>query len=124
MRAARPAAREQRRREALGVLERLDERAEGGAGARVAVGDRAPDLGVREACGAPHHAVQELGGARASGGVEVEPHHLHQPILPRAQAAEVVRQLLGQHGDHAIGEVDARAARPGLAIDAAPSSRT
>ena len=35
----------------------------------------------------------------------------------RVQRAEPVRQLLGQHRDHAIGEVDGRGARPRLAIE-------
>ena len=94
------------------------QRAEGGAGARVAIGERAPDLGVREACGAPHDAVEELGGARASARHRGRAAPPAPADPPRAQAAEVVRQLLGQHRDHAIREVDARAARAGLAIDA------
>ena len=39
-----------------------------------------------------------------------------EPILPRAQAADAVGELLGQHGDHLVDQIDAVAAFGGLLV--------
>ena len=50
-------------------------------------------------------------------GVEAEDGGESGPILVRHQAAQVVGQSLGQHGQHPVGQVGARAAAVGLPVD-------
>ena len=50
-------------------------------------------------------------------GTVAQEHRHRQPVDPLAQRAEVVRQLLRQHGNDAVGQVDARAAPVRLAVE-------
>ena len=53
----------------------------------------------------------------AAGGVELHDATEHEAVFVGAQAADVGRKLLRQHGDGAIGEVDAGAAQAGFEIE-------
>ena len=50
-------------------------------------------------------------------GVHLHDHAEAELLLVLAERADVVAELLGQHGDGAVDEVDARAALVGLAVD-------
>ena len=50
-------------------------------------------------------------------GVELHDATEHEAVFIGAQAADVCRKLLGQHGDGAIGEIDAGAADAGFKVE-------
>ena len=58
------------------------------------------------------HVSIDLGVA-----IEVDAHDHRQPIFLRDQRADVRRQRLRQHRDRAVGQVDAAAAAPRLAVE-------
>ena len=115
-----PAAGHEQARQRLGALERLDQGAEGGAHPRIAVDQRLADLGVGQARGASHDGVVEGDRRLPPARIEFQADGLHQAVLVGLQAADAVRQLLGEHGEDAVGEVDARAARAGFQVERAP----
>ena len=82
----------------------------------VAVHD-ALHLLVRHARAAPDHAVVELGLADLALGVELEDRGLGQAVLALDEAADVAGERVRQHGHHAVGEVDGRAAEVGLLVE-------
>ena len=115
-----PAPGHEQARQRLGARERLEQGAEGGAHRRVAVDQRLADLGVGEARGAPHDGVVEGDRGLLPARVELHADGLHQPVLVGLETADAVRQLLGEHGKHAVGEVDAGAAGAGFEVERAP----
>ena len=104
-------------RQPVGRPQGLQDRAQQRPGHRVRVPvDRRLRLGVVQAGGGTHHhavkAVPELPAVAA----EHEANGQRRPFLRRAERAEVGRHALGQHGNHAVGEVDRIAALQRLPI--------
>ena len=82
----------------------------------VAFEDRV-DLGVGHARGRADDAFDDLEALDAARGVELHDAAEDEAVFVGAQAADVGRELLRQHGNGAIGEVDAGAAQAGFEIE-------
>ncbi len=104
------------RRHALEIVDQVDVAP---ADREVAVDDDLAHLGVGESRAARDDAGKERGAEERAAAVEVEEHRLHETVDAGVEAADVVRELLGQHRYDAVGEVDARAARPRLDVESA-----
>ena len=90
----------------------------GVAGARFGVAlEDCVHFGVGHARGGADDAFDDFEALDAAGGVELHDATEHEAVFVRAQAADVGRELLRQHGDGAIGEVDAGAAQAGFEIE-------
>ena len=75
------------------------------------------NIGVRHARGGADDALDDLEALDVARGVELHDAAEHEAVFVRAKAADVGRELLRQHGDGAIGEVDAGAAQAGFEIE-------
>ena len=75
------------------------------------------DLGVGHARRRADDAFDDLVALDAAFGVELHDAAQHQPVFAGAQAADVRRELLRQHGNGAIGEVDAGSAQARFEVE-------
>ena len=103
------------------ALEVRDERREFGARWLVAVEDGV-DLGVGHAARGADDAFADF--IAEDGAVAVELHDAgeDEAIFRGTQAADVGGELLRQHGDGAIGEVDGGAAQTGFKVEGEPGT--
>ncbi len=79
--------------------------------------DHAIHVGVGHALDRADHAGGELGARDRAVVVELQQGALHQTILARLERADAVGQILRQHGNGAIGEINGGAAQARLAIE-------
>ena len=86
---------------------------------RVAIHNRA-HRGIRHPRRRTDHAFHNLVALDAPICVQLHQAAQHQPVLARPQAANVGRKLLRQHGNCAVGKVDARTAQPRLQVKIGP----
>ncbi len=77
------------------------------------------DVGVGHALGAADDAAAELLRHDFAVRIDFEQRRKHQPVLLRAQRADVGGELEGQHGHGAVGKIDAGAAQARFGIDGA-----
>ena len=75
------------------------------------------DRGVGHARGGADDAFDDLEALNAALRVELHDAAQDEAVFVRSQAADIGRELLRQHGDGAIGEVDAGAAQAGFEIE-------
>ncbi len=75
------------------------------------------DVGVGHARGGADDAFDDFEALDAAGGVELHDATQDQAVFVGAQAADIGRELLRQHGDGAVGEVNAGAAQAGFKIE-------
>src|ERR1035437_8957316 len=75
------------------------------------------DVGVGHALGATHHAGGELLAHHLAMMIDLHQRGEHQAIHVGDERAQVGGELVGQHGDGAIREVNAGAAQLGFQID-------
>ncbi len=101
----------------IGGPQRAQHALKQGAGrvVRLAV-DRRLGLLVGELGRGAHQAAHEAVAGLSPLSVEHHPHRHAGAVLALAQAAHVGRQGVGQHGLHAVGEIDAVALLPRLAV--------
>src|SRR5580692_10904385 len=86
------------------------------AGFGVALQNRM-NVGVGHAGGGAYDAFEDFVAFNAGGRVELHDATEDQAVFVRAKAADVGGELLRQHGDGAIGKVDAVAAETGFEIE-------
>ena len=75
------------------------------------------DLGVGHARGGADDAFDDFVALDAAVGIELHDAAQHQAVFVGAQAADVGRELLRQHGNGAVGKVDAGAAQARFEIE-------
>ncbi len=80
-------------------------------------GEDGVDLGVGHAAGGADDAFADF--VAEDGAVAVDLHDAgeDEAVFVRAEAADVGGELLREHGDGAIGEVDGGAAQAGLEVE-------
>ncbi len=79
--------------------------------------EHALDLTVVEAPVGAHRRGKELGALHDSVVIEPDVDREREAVLARVERADLVGQLLGQHGQHPVDQVDARRALTGLGVD-------
>ena len=84
---------------------------------RVAIEQHRPDLVVGQACMRIHHCLEEARTEEIAFGVEIQLCRHAQAIDMGIERTQTVRQDLGQHRDHAIGEVHRIAALVRLLVE-------
>ena len=87
-----------------------------GAGFLVAL-ENGVDVGVGHAGGGADDALDDLEGLDAAGGVELDEATEDQAVFRGAEAANAGGELVGEHGNGAIGEVDAGSAKASLEVE-------
>ncbi len=102
--------------EALHALKVWNEGCVAGARRGVALED-CVDIRVGHPLCRTDHALDDLETLDAARGVELHDATEDEAVFIRAQAADVRRKLLRQHGNGAIGEVDAGAAQAGFEVE-------
>ena len=83
---------------------------------RVALKNRV-HLGVGHARGRADDPFDDFEALDVAGGVELHDATEHEAVFIGTKAADVGRKLLGQHGDGAIGKINAGAAEAGFEIE-------
>ena len=68
-------------------------------------------LAVRQPRRAANHRARKPHRLDAPAAREIDEHRVRQPVHLRLERADAVAQPLGQHRDHAVGEIHAVAAR-------------
>ena len=99
-------------------FERRDQRGVAVALRFVTFDDRV-DRGVGHAFGGTDHAFAEFVADDLAAVVDFHDAGEHEAVEVRAEAADVGREFERQHGDGAVGEVDAGAAKAGFLIERA-----
>ncbi len=82
-----------------------------------AVIDDGGDLGVGHAASGADDSFAHLVAKDLAVGVDVHEAAEDEAVFVGSQAADVGRQLLRQHGDGAVGEVDGVAAETGFEVE-------
>jgi hypothetical protein len=82
--------------------------------------DDGGDLGVGHAAGGADDSFAELVAEDLAVGVDVHEAAEDEAVFVGAEAADVAGELLGEHGDGAVGEVDGVAAEAGLEVEIGP----
>jgi hypothetical protein len=90
--------------------------ARGHAAHAVGAGEHLRDLRVGQTRGGTDDAVGKARLFHAAAIVDVEDRGLDQAVDPRAQGAEVGRELLREHRQHSVREVDARPPPPRFGV--------
>ena len=98
------------------AFEVLDERRVARAGFGVAFENRV-DFGVGHARGRADYAFDDFEAFNAAGRIKLHDATEDQAVFMGAKAADVGGEFLRQHGDGAIGKVDAVAAQTGFQIE-------
>src|SRR5260370_20754476 len=75
------------------------------------------DAGIRHALDAANHTSRKFLRNQVALMIEFKQRRHHQSIHLRVERADVGRELEGQHGNGAIGKIDAGAAQTGFDVD-------
>ena len=75
------------------------------------------DRGVGHALGGTDHAFDDFETLNAAGRAELHEAAQDEAIFVGAQAADIGRELLGKHGNGAVGEVDAGPTEAGFEVE-------
>ena len=102
----------------IGVVERLQDRSEQGAGGVVGPAvDRGLGLRVVQLGGRAHQNAMKAVRALAAVIADHHPHRQRAARFARHQRAQIVGDALGQHRHHAIGEIHRIAAHQRIAVE-------